>query len=246
MKPLALDLFCGAGGATKGLQCAGFHVTGVDIRPQPKYCGDLFYEADAMTFPLDGYDFIWASPPCQAHTTMKSMWNAKDHADLIPATRTRLISSGLPWTMENVPGSTLMDGGFFLCGSMFGLGVEVYDGWRQLRRHRWFESTIHVLVPPCRHNGPTIGFYGDHARDRRRKAGVRDRGLDFPDADKLELGRKAMDMPWSDWAGISQAIPPAYSEFIGRQVMELLEHSADRQQQRREKREAELRELVTL
>lgn len=221
MKPRALDLFCGAGGATRGLQLAGFHVTGVDIKPQPKYCGDDFHQGDALTVPVGGFDFIWASPPCQAHTTLKSMWNAKEHADLIPATRERLRKSGTLWVMENVPGSTLGEC-FFLCGSMFGLGVEVYDGWRQLRRHRWFESKLRPLVPPCRHGGATIGFYGDHARDRRRKPGIRDRGIDFPDADKLALGQAAMEMPWSDWAGISQAIPPAYSEFIGRQALQYL------------------------
>jgi DNA (cytosine-5)-methyltransferase 1 len=220
----ALDLFSGAGGATKGLQRAGFHVTGIDIAKQPRYCGDAFIQGDATKPPVDlrAFDFIWASPPCQAHTTLRAMWNAKEHADLIPQTRALLKRSGAMWVMENVPGSTLEDC-FFLCGSMFGLGVEVYDGWRQLRRHRWFESPMRPLVPRCHHRGATIGFYGDHARDRRRKPGVRDRGVDFPDSDKLELGRKAMQMPWSDWHGISQAIPPAYSEWIARQFLAQLD-----------------------
>ncbi len=220
MKPRAIDLFCGAGGATKGLQRAGFHVTGIDIKPQPRYCGDEFIQGDATNPPVDlrYFDFIWASPPCQAHTTLKAMWIAREHADLIPVTRELLRSSSAPWVMENVPGSTLEDV-FHLCGSMFGLGVQVYDGWRQLRRHRWFEATFRPLIPCCQHTGATIGFYGDHARDRRRKPGVRDRGVDFPDANKLELGRTAMEMPWSDWHGISQAIPPAYSEFIGRHAL---------------------------
>ncbi len=219
----ALDLFCGAGGATRGLQMAGFHVTGIDLKRQPRYCGDLFIQADALHPPVDlkAFDFIWASPPCQAHTTLKVMWNSRPHDDLIPATRDLVQRAGTPWVMENVPGSTLGDG-FFLCGSMFGLGVEVYDGWRQLRRHRWFESSIRPLIPPCDHRGATIGLYGDHARDRRRKPGVREAGVDFPDADKLELGRKAMGMPWADWAGVSQAIPPAYSEFIGLQALQSL------------------------
>ena len=212
----ALDLFCCAGGATRGLQLAGFHVTGIDIKPQPRYVGDAFIQADALKPPVDlrAFDFIWASPPCQAHTNLKVMWNARDHADLIPQTRDLLVSSGIHWAMENVPGSTLK-GGFWLCGSMFGLGVQVYDGWWQLRRHRWFEASFRPLIPRCSHHGATIGFYGDHARDRRRKPGVRDRGVDFADADRLALGKAAMQMPWSDWHGISQAIPPAYAQFIG-------------------------------
>src|SRR6185437_7851072 len=75
----ALDLFCGAGGATKGLQNAGFHVTGVDLKRSPRYCGDVFIQADALTVDPRGFDFIWASPPCQAHTSLKTMPNAKPH-----------------------------------------------------------------------------------------------------------------------------------------------------------------------
>jgi DNA (cytosine-5)-methyltransferase 1 len=168
---------------------------------------------------LRRFDFIWASPPCQAHTTLKTMWNAKGHPDLIPQTREMLISSGVMWVMENVPGSTLGDC-FFLCGSMFNLGVEVGGERWQLRRHRWFESPLKPLVPMCQHVGATIGFYGDHARDRRRKAGSSDRGIDFTYANRIDLGRIAMQMPWADWKGISQAIPPDYSEFIARQFLE--------------------------
>lgn len=93
VRPRALDLFCGAGGATKGLQRAGFHVTGVDNRPQPRYCGDAFHQADALTFPLEGFDFIWASPPCQAFTSLRFMPTAKAHPNLIPQTRARLIAT---------------------------------------------------------------------------------------------------------------------------------------------------------
>jgi DNA (cytosine-5)-methyltransferase 1 len=221
MQLRALDLFCGAGGASMGLHRAGFDVTGVDIKPQPRY-PFTFVQADAMEYPLDGFDFIWASPPCQAHTSLKVMHNARIHADMIPATRAMLQASGIPYVMENVVGAPI-DDTFYLCGTMFNLGVDVYDGWRELRRHRVFEASFIVLVTECVHKGPTIGFYGDHARDRRRKPGVRDRGVDFPDKDKLQLGRDAMDMPWADWRGISQAIPPAYSEFIGKQAIQYLE-----------------------
>lgn len=225
-KPRALDLFCGAGGATRGLQQAGYIVHGVDFVPQPCYCGEQFTQADALTYGtyewFRQFDLVWASPPCQAHTTLRSMWNARKHEDLIAPTRARLSEMRVPYVMENVPGSTLDNDMFFLCGSMFGLGVEVYDGWRQLRRHRWFEASFKPLVPPCHHTGPTIGIYGDHARDRRRKPGVRDRGVDFPDNQRVALARVALDMPWADWKGLSQAIPPAYSEFIGRQAIAVI------------------------
>lgn len=218
----ALDLFCCAGGATKGLQRAGFHVTGVDIRKQPRYCGDEFHHADALSFPLEGYDFIWASPPCQAHTAMKTMHNAKDHEDLIPATRARLVESGLHWAMENVMGAPL-ENPIMLCGTMFGLGVDDAE----LRRHRLFETSEPILlIPQCQHGSrSTIGIYGGHARNRKRRTigvygeGCRDsrRKIDRGVADfSIEDGRQAMGIDWMTTAELSQAIPPAYSEYIGR------------------------------
>lgn len=229
MKPRLLDLFCGAGGAAVGYHRAGFDVVGVDIRPQPNYPFE-FVRMDALEFMRDGcwawhdfyapFDAIHASPPCQAYTSMRVMHNARDdHPDLIGPTRELLQATGLPYVIENVPGApiaTLTR----LCGSSFGLGVEVYDGWRQLRRHRYFETTFPMLSPPCQHQGATIGLYGDHARDRRRVDGL-SRGKDFPDRDKLELGRKAMGMPWAQkWREVSEAIPPAYTEFIGAQLLQ--------------------------
>lgn len=219
MKKLrALDLFCKSGGATKGLQNAGFEVHGVDIEPQSNYCGEQFTQADATTFSsiewLVQFDLIWASPPCQAHTSLKVMHNARKHPDLIPSTRNLLLASGRPFIIENVVGAPLMNP-VQLCGTMFGLGVQVYDGWRQLRRHRLFETSF--LAPPswCDHSGATIGLYGDHARDRRRKPGVRDHGIDFPDCDTLQLGIDSMQMPWCrNWKEISQAIPPVYAQYL--------------------------------
>lgn len=221
MRLKALDLFCCAGGATKGLQRAGFHVTGVDVKPQPRYCGDEFHQADALTFPLEGFDFIWASPPCQRHTAMKTMHNAREHDDLVPATRERLAASGIPYVIENVVGAPLIDP-FMLCGTMFGLGVENAD----LQRHRIFETNFFIgLVPPCNHGArATIGVYGGHVRNRKRTIGIygegaRDSRRKFdkgvPDF-SVEQGREAMGIDWMTVAELSQAIPPAYSEFIGR------------------------------
>lgn len=215
MKPRLLDLFCGAGGAGMGYHLAGFEVIGVDLCAQPNYPFE-FHQADALTFPLDGFDAIHASPPCQAHSTMRVMHNARVHPDLVQATRTRLTASSLSYVIENVPGAPLIDP-VRLCGSSFGLGVVEYA--RQLRRHRLFECSFYAVGLPCAHHGATIGIYGDHARDRRRKPGARDRGIDLPDCERVALGREAMGMPWASWRGLTQAVPPAYTEFIGRQLM---------------------------
>jgi len=215
----ALDLFCCAGGASMGLHQAGFEVVGVDVRPQPRYPFE-FHQTDALTFPLDGFDFIWASPPCQAHTAMKTMHNAKQHEDLIPATRDRLQASGIPYVIENVVGAPLVNP-FMLCGTMFGLGVEDAD----LQRHRIFEASFFVgLLPKCNHGArATIGVYGGHVRNRKRTIGIygegaRDSRRKFdkgvPDF-TAEQGRQAMGIDWMTLAELSQAIPPAYGKFIG-------------------------------
>ncbi len=200
-----------------GYHRAGFEVIGVDIKPQPHY-PFTFHEADAMTFPLDGFDAIHASPPCQAFTAMKTMPNAGTHTDLLTPTRTRLRANGKPYVIENVVGAP-MNEPFVLCGSMFDLGIR--EPARQLRRHRLFEASFFILTPLCRHHGGTIGIYGDHARDRRRKASTGDRGVDFPDSRKISLAQEAMGIDWiKSWRGLSQAIPPAYTEFIGKALQE--------------------------
>ena len=114
-KPRLLDLFSGAGGAAMGYHRAGFEVVGVDIKPQPHYPFE-FHQADALTFPLDGFDAIHASPPCQAYSTMTR--KPSDHPDLYAPTRSRLVATGLPYVIENVIGAPYTHG-FVLCGSMF-------------------------------------------------------------------------------------------------------------------------------
>jgi DNA (cytosine-5)-methyltransferase 1 len=225
-RPRLLDAFCGAGGAAMGYHRAGFDVVGVDIKHQKNYPFE-FHQGDALEFISEygrGFNVIHASPPCQAFTTLKVMHNAGTHEDLLTPCRILLEASGSVWVIENVPGSPVHHG-ITLCGTAFGLGVEVYDGWRELRRHRWFESSIAMLGPTCRHRGATIGIYGDHARDRRRKPGVH-RGIDFPDSDKLQLAGSAMGIDWMNWRELSQAIPPAYTEYIGRQLIAVLERAA--------------------
>ena len=101
-KPRALDLFCCAGGAGMGLHQAGFEVVGVDISPQPRYPFE-FHQADALTYPLDGFDFVWASPPCQKFCRLNTREDLSHYPDLIEPVRARLLASGLPFVIENVP-----------------------------------------------------------------------------------------------------------------------------------------------
>lgn len=208
-----------------GYARAGFDVVGVDINPQPHYPFE-FHQGDAMTWPLGGFDAIHASPPCQAYSTMQSMGNARrDHPELVDAVREVLRATGLPWVIENVSGAPLNvrppglfteTSGVTLCGSMFGLTNGSYE----LRRHRLFESNVPMGQPRCRHRLPVIGFYGDHARTRQRTiAGNRNRGGDITGgARKLALVRELMGIDWMEWGEATQAIPPAYTEWIGRQI----------------------------
>jgi DNA (cytosine-5)-methyltransferase 1 len=208
--PRLLDLFCGAGGAAVGYQRAGFEIVGVDIHDQPNFPLE-FQQDDALKLdPADierEFDAIHASPPCQAYSDLRTAWNAKKHAHLILAVRELLQATGLPYVIENVEGAPLRNP-MRLCGTMFGLGTEGYD----LHRHRLFESpNLFALLPPCVHDDPVIGVYGDHVRSR----GHWRKGADFPGRDKLVLASKAMGIDWMTWKEISQAIPPAYTEWIG-------------------------------
>jgi DNA (cytosine-5)-methyltransferase 1 len=212
---MALDLYSGAGGATRGLRDAGFHVTGIDIKPQPRYIGDRFICADALSVNLvflQSFDFIWSSPPCQALSSMRHVHNAKPHLNLIPATRTLLQAAGRPYVIENVEGAHewLIDP-IMLCGTSFELEAE----GRELQRHRLFETSFPVTAPSCCHSGrPVLGVYGGHVRDRRRPQGRNHvSGSNLP----ITVGREAMRMPWANCAELSEAIPPVFAEFIARQ-----------------------------
>lgn len=192
----ALDLFCCAGGASEGLRRAGFEVVGVDIDPQPDYPFE-FHQADAMTFPLAGFDFIWASPPCQAYTLCQRI-RGNEHPDLVAPTRERLIASGTPWCIENVPGAPLINP-IELCGTMFGL--KTY-------RHRLFECSYPIDAPP----------HPDHvARNAKMGRPVRDGEFIqvVGNFSNVSFAREAMDIDWMPRDKLREAIPPAYAEYIG-------------------------------
>ena len=209
-KPRLLDLFCGAGGATRGYQLAGFHVTGVDVNPQPHYVGDAFHQADAMTVPLDGFDAIHASPPCQRWTAYgrRSGVRTEEKPALIESTRARLHSAGVPYVIENVGGAPLRDP-LMLCGSMFDPPLDV-------QRHRFFECwpTRRNELHPCRHKlwAPRFPQATNRTTPRRTvEVGV----WRIP----LIVQQRAMGIDWMTVEELSQAIPPVYTEWLGGQLL---------------------------
>jgi DNA (cytosine-5)-methyltransferase 1 len=197
-KPRLLDVCCGGGGAAMGYARAGFEVVGVDIQPQPRY-PFAFHQADALTFPLEGFDAYHASPPCQLYSRTHRLWK-RAHPDLVDAFRQRLRATGKPYILENVPGAPL-PGSLVLCGTMFALGVL---------RHRLFESNVLLFAPgPCAHKGGVkdgtyISVFGGGGKGYTKASGSR-----------------AMGIEWMSVRELSQAIPPAYTEWLGRQLMEV-------------------------
>ena len=216
-RPVLLDLFCGAGGAGVGYDRAGFEVVGVDIEPQPDYPFE-FYQGDALEWlrmSVSFFDAVHASPPCQASSALTKGTNQGNaYPQLIPATREKLADTGLPTVIENVQGSDLRRD-LTLCGEMFGLGVI---------RHRYFECSFPVTQPahkPHRgrvrgwrhgqyHDGPYVAVYGEGGGKG-----------------SVEEWQRAMGIDWADnRKSIAEAIPPAYTELIGRQLIEQLERQA--------------------
>ncbi len=225
-KPKLLDAFCKAGGASYGYSLAGFEVTGVDIEPQKNYPFE-FYQDDALDFIAEHgheYDVISCSPPCQAFTKYK---NARPdlperYPNLVPQTRKILKQSGKLYVIENVPGSPLINP-IVLCGSMFGLDVQ---------RHRLFELNIFLLTPQCNHSiWPPNRFPGGRSRERGN-ARVLCRNT-------VEIGRwnipietqKAAigGLDWMELTELSQAIPPAYTKWLGEALLNTLSHADDLQ-----------------
>jgi DNA (cytosine-5)-methyltransferase 1 len=184
-----------------GLHRAGFEVVGVDLAPQPNYPFE-FHQADALEHPLDGFDLIWASPPCQGFTSYKRRpGHVRPCANLIPQTRERLLASGTPYIIENVPGAIAqLRHPVQLCGSSFGLDV---------RRHRLFETSFYALAPACDHGWQTPRF--PPATNRTNLRSTVEVGV-WRIA--LEVQQRAMGIDWMTRPELSQAIPPAYSRFL--------------------------------
>jgi hypothetical protein len=204
-----LDLFCGVGGAGAGYSKAGFHVTGVDHIDQPNYGGDNFIKADALDYLMKNgrlYDAIHASPPCQAFSSMSAIHNRK-HPDLIKDTRTLLNIVSKPWIIENVPSAPL-EHHLMLCGTMFNLGY----GKKSLIRHRSFEIGkwgTDFNPPPCKHTKDSICIVGHGGTDKNHHSPW--------------IWKKALGIEWgTDRSQLAQAIPPAYTHFIGTYLLQYL------------------------
>lgn len=212
----ALDLFCCAGGASMGLSRAGFEVVGVDVKPRANYPFEV-YKQDALGLTdafLSSFDFIWASPPCQGYSAMRHAPGAVGAERLIGAVRERLsrIETAL-WVIENVEDAApYMRDPVTLCGSMFSLGAQ---GCR-LQRHRLFEANFTIPAPSCAHDDrPVIGVYGGHARKRSALAGGRGT-RDVWEGGHKAAASEALGIDWMTLGEMSEAIPPAYAEHIGR------------------------------
>ena len=217
-RPRLLDLFCGAGGTTAGYYRAGFDVTGVDIAKQPNYMFRA-HKADAVTFPLDGFDAVHASPPCQSYSGMTNCRPgvSGEYPQLIDVMRDRLAAWGGPWVIENVAGSGLASQddllgthGLLLCGAMFGL---------PLYRHRLFEASF----PMCAPNHPRHDVPASKAGHWKPGTIISVAGNCAP----IALARQAMGIGWMTRDELAESIPPAYTEYIGASlVAAVLERAA--------------------
>lgn len=224
-RPLLLDLFSGAGGAAVGYHRAGFDVIGVDIKPQPHYPFE-FIQDDALEWLgqynprtcsyVHGISAIHASPPCQRYTSLAAgnNANADKYPDYVDTTRELLIATGLPYVIENVPNAPLHSP-ILLCGEMFGLSVI---------RHRLFESNLLLMQPPhVPHRGRVAGYRHGESFDGPYFAVYGDGG----GKGSIQEWRDAMGIDWMQTKHeLAESIPPAYTQFIGEQLITVCEVAA--------------------
>jgi DNA (cytosine-5)-methyltransferase 1 len=221
MRPRLLDLYCCEGGAAVGYYRAGFEVFGVDLfedYSQKRYPFASF-QGDALgsLYCLDGFDAIHASPPCQRHSAGTRAGNRDKYPDLIGPTRDSLVRTGLPYVIENVEGAPLVDP-ITLCGTMFGLTAVDDDGTKlYLKRHRLFESNVPLVAP--QHDEPKgvqwAGSYGGARRDKHEARNVRHGGY----VPSKKVQQELLGIDWMTQKGMHQSLPPAYTEYIGRQLI---------------------------
>jgi len=209
MKMKLLDLYCCGGGAGFGYEQAGFEVTGIDIEPQPKHRGK-FIQADAIEYLKSNwhkFDAVHASPPCQAYSiaSMQFRQAGKEYVDLIAITRKELISTGLPYVIENVPGSPLLTP-IELCGSMF--GMRTY-------RHRLFESNIKLIAPPHPKHEALNTKMGRKPKDGEFIQYV-------GHFSGVGIVQEMTGLHWLGQYELAQSIPPQYTKFIGEQIIKYL------------------------
>jgi DNA (cytosine-5)-methyltransferase 1 len=219
-KPKLLDLFSGSGGCSYGYHQAGFDVVGIDIVERKNYPFQ-FIKSDALEYldteDLSQFDVIHASPVCKAYTNCNLSPKEK-HPMQIADVRDALDRTGKPYIIENVVGAKHhMRASLMLCGSMFGLPIQ---------RHRLFEAgnTDLFLYPPtpCDHRSANIAVYGHSVWDSSLVGTARKDGKKRPDSVSIEIGRRAMGIPWMGIEELAQAIPPAYTEYIGMQLLNAL------------------------
>lgn len=221
------DLFCCAGGATRGYQLARTHVTGFDIKRRRRYVGDAFEQRDILTMTADElrsrFDAIHASPKCQGLTEMNN--DKSRHENQIPATRELLIATGLPYVLENVRAARPhMIEPVALTGTMFDLHMVTSAGVRfDLERTRLFETNWPLLAPDDPGSlHPIANVIGGHVRCRSgeyRTGNGTGKTVDFPGEDRPALAKQLMGMPWASMGEMSEAVPPAMTAYIGRQLL---------------------------
>lgn len=218
---MALDLFCGPGGATRGYQQAGFYVVGVDIEDQPNYCGDEFVCMDALGWEDFGdFDLVHSSPPCQHFTAYRRNKSVNEgiedrYENLIPETRELLQRLGVPFVIENLPKAPLRCD-VQLCGSHFKTNPS--SPYMDIRRHRWFEVEGFVIAQPkCDHKIWQKRKYKPSSNRTNKRFTIEIGAWNEP----LPLQKACMGVNWEVTVReLSEAIPPAYTRYIGEQFME--------------------------